>query len=48
VFYTLLLTKDPADSLLRQKYPQPLLVKTEEEEAWKVKDIINVKRVGRA
>jgi hypothetical protein len=33
MFYILLLTKDSADSLLKQKYLQSLLVETEGEEA---------------
>jgi hypothetical protein len=43
MFYALLLTKDPANPLLEQEYLQPLLVKTEGEEAWKVEDIVDIK-----
>jgi hypothetical protein len=32
VFYASLLTRDPADPLLEQEYPEPLLVETENEE----------------
>jgi hypothetical protein len=47
VFYASLLIRDPADSLLEQKYPEPLLVKTENGEEWKAEKIVNVKRVDR-
>ncbi|ERF76978.1 hypothetical protein EPUS_09454 [Endocarpon pusillum Z07020] len=42
------LAPDPADPLPGQEYPQPLPVETEEEETWEVKDIVDVKRVGKA
>jgi hypothetical protein len=48
VFHASLLTKDPADPLLRQEYPEPLLVETEGGEEWEAEKIVNVKRIGRA
>jgi hypothetical protein len=48
VFYASLLTRDPADPLLEQEYPEPLPVKTENGEEWKAEEIVDVKHVGRA
>jgi hypothetical protein len=48
VFHASLLIRDSADPLLEQKYPEPLLVKTENREEWKAEEIVNVKRVDRA
>jgi hypothetical protein len=48
VFHASLLTKDPADPLLGQEYPEPLLVETEGGEEWEAEEIVNVKRIGRA
>jgi hypothetical protein len=48
VFYVSLLIRDPADPLLKQEYPEPLLVETENGEKWKAEEIVDMKRVGRA
>jgi hypothetical protein len=48
MFYASLLTRDPADLLLEQKYLELLLVKIENGEEWKTEEIVNVKRVDRA
>jgi hypothetical protein len=48
MFHASLLTRDPTDPLLEQKYPEPLPVETENREEWKAEKIVNMKRVGRA
>jgi hypothetical protein len=48
VFHASLLTKDPADPLLRQEYLEPLLVETEDGEEWEAEEIVNMKRIDRA
>ena len=48
VFHASLLTKDPADPLPGQEYPEPLPVETEDGEEWEAEEIVDVKHVGRA
>jgi hypothetical protein len=48
VFYVSLLIRDPADSLLEQKYSELLLVEIKNGEEWKIEEIVNMKRVDGA
>jgi hypothetical protein len=48
VFHASLLTKDPADPLSGQEYPEPLPVGTKAGGEWEVEEIVDVRRVGRA
>jgi hypothetical protein len=48
VFHASRLTKNPADPLSGQEYPEPLPVETKDGGEWEVEEIVDVRRVGRA